>query len=174
MTPAKTRDGKRSVLIGILSDSHDDIRPVRAALRLLDSVGAEFLIHCGDVGGREIFAEFIGRPFAFVWGNTDEPDNGLGTFLQSVGIRPPGAIPLSLDLDGKRIHVFHGHERAFARSQALDPPDYVLHGHTHIARNERNGRTRFINPGALHRTPRKTVATLDTQTDRVVFLGIGD
>jgi predicted phosphodiesterase len=50
--------------------------------------------------------------------------------------------------------------------------DYLLHGHTHVKRDERVGRTRVINPGALHRAREKTVAVLDTATDMLTFLTV--
>jgi predicted phosphodiesterase len=39
--------------------------------------------------------------------------------------------------------------------------DYVFHGHTHVAEERKSGRTRVINPGALHRARPKTFAILD-------------
>ncbi len=50
--------------------------------------------------------------------------------------------------------------------------DYLLQGHTHVRHDERIGKTRVINPGALHRAREKTVALLDTATDRLVFLPV--
>ena len=47
--------------------------------------------------------------------------------------------------------------------------DYILHGHTHCKRDERIGRCRVINPGALHRANPKSVATLDTASDTLTF-----
>ncbi len=160
------------MLLGILSDSHDHVEPVRAALKLFDSLGVEFMIHCGDVGGTEVFDQLAGRPLAFVWGNTDEPDDGLERYVQAIGIALPSDPPLTLELAGKTLALFHGHERAFLKASALAGVDYILHGHTHVARNEQRGRVRYINPGALHRTPRKSVATLDLEIDRVEFYEI--
>ncbi|RLS46748.1 MAG: metallophosphoesterase, partial [Planctomycetota bacterium] len=48
--------------------------------------------------------------------------------------------------------------------------DYLLHGHTHVCRDERHGATRIINPGALHRASEFTVALLDTDSDELQFL----
>jgi predicted phosphodiesterase len=50
--------------------------------------------------------------------------------------------------------------------------DYLLHGHSHLTRDERVGRTRIINPGALHRAREKTVALLDTATDALKFITV--
>ena len=52
--------------IGILSDSHGHVQPVRAALQLLDAAGAQGFIHCGDVGNMEVIEELAGRRAWFV------------------------------------------------------------------------------------------------------------
>jgi len=157
------------MLIGILSDSHGRHLAVRKAVALFDSLDAQYIIHCGDVGGGEVFDELLGHPFTFVWGNMDHADDGGVACLRSVGVKLPGEPPVLLELDGKTIAVFHGHEPGLTRAMRQLEVDYILHGHTHVARDERRGRTRIINPGALHRANPKTVATLDTQTDVLTF-----
>ncbi len=157
------------MLIGILSDSHGRGLRVRNAMALFGKLGVEHVIHCGDIGGAAVFDELVGRPCTFVWGNMDVPDSGLAAYLRTVGIRPPDGVPLRLTLDGRTFAVFHGHEPGFNRAVATLAVDYILHGHTHATRDELRQQTRIINPGALHRAPRKTVATLNTATGELVF-----
>lgn len=157
------------MLIGILSDSHGRHLAVREAIHLFDRLGVEHVIHCGDVGGIDVFDELVGRPVTFVWGNMDDADSGVLAYLKSVGLRPPGKVPVRVTLDGKRFAVFHGHERGLDRAiESLDV-DFILHGHTHLRRDERLDGKRVINPGALYRARRKTVATLDTATEMLTF-----
>ena len=173
-TPCKIAgDGILSVLLGILSDSHGRSKAVRRALELFDRLGVEMIVHCGDVGEVGVFDELAGRECRFVWGNMDEPGPGVEAYLASLGIPAPSVGGLTLEIDGKRILVFHGHEAAFRAAVAAASADYILHGHTHEPRDERIGRTRVINPGALHRASNRTVATLDTATDEVRFHPIG-
>ncbi len=157
------------MLIGILSDSHGRGPAVRQAMALFDELGVEHVIHCGDIGGTAVFDELVGRPCTFVWGNMDHPESGVFAYLHSVGIRPPDTMPRRLTLDGKTFAIFHGHERGFDRAVATLAVDYILHGHTHVPRDQRRQQTRIINPGALHRARRKTVATLNTATDELIF-----
>ena len=152
------------MLIGIMSDSHGQELIVAAALRFFDSVGAEHVVHCGDVGGRAVLDRLIGRRCSWVWGNMDAGDDELRDCGAAAG-----CSPLRLELDGKVLLVFHGHERGVDQAVAENEPDYVLHGHTHAARDQRVGHVRIINPGALHRASPKTIATLDTATDEVSF-----
>lgn len=157
------------MLIGILSDTHGRYLAVRQAMALFDRLGIGHVIHCGDVGGTEVFDELVGRPCTFVWGNMDRPDAGLLAYLQSVGIPAPKEVPVRLELDGKTFAVFHGHERGFDRAIDTLDVDYILHGHTHTARDETQSGKRIVDPGALHHTRRKTVATLEPGTGELTF-----
>jgi len=156
------------MILGVISDSHGRADRVRRAVALLEEKGATRFIHCGDVGGIEVFDEFIGRRLDFVWGNTDVPTQGLLAYLRTVGIQPPAAT-LDLTIDERSILVFHGHEPGFRMALQHPRADYILHGHTHAACDERIGRTRIINPGALQRAAIYTVATLDPADDVVCF-----
>jgi len=149
------------MLLGILSDSHNHVAPVQRALALFDKFGVDTIVHCGDVGTEDVFAEFTGRRFRFVWGNTDVLTSSLAAFLSTAGIAAPGDPPLHWTIDGKRFALFHGHEPDFYRAPESLDVDYILHGHTHLARDEMVNGRRLINPGALHRAREKTVATLD-------------
>ena len=156
-----------------MSDTHGRHIAARQAVQRFDAAGVEHIIHCGDVGGVEVFEELTGKAITFVWGNTDDPDIGLNTFLQSAGFTLPTAVPTVVELDHKRFAVFHGHEHAFYANARSPGVDYVLHGHTHETRDDRVGEVRFINPGALHRARVHTVAILDTDSDRLEFVEIG-
>src|ERR1700754_735549 len=63
-------EGER-VLIGILSDTHGRADAMALAMQALRNGGAEFFIHCGDVGSEGVLDHLAGAPAAFVWGNTD-------------------------------------------------------------------------------------------------------
>lgn len=162
------------MLIGICSDTHGRTSTLRQALAVFDAAGVERLVHCGDVGGMDVFDLLAGRPVWFVWGNTDVPNAGIYAYLETVGLPVPPRPPLLLDWAGKRLAVFHGHEAAFERPDGLGRLDYVLHGHTHLRRDDRLGPVRIINPGALHRARVKTVATLDLTSDTLAFHELGD
>ncbi len=161
------------MLIGILSDSHGDHLRVRRTVALFDSLGVEHVIHCGDVGTIDVFDELTGRACHFVWGNCDIPSQAMRAYLKTVNIPIPDVVPLRLTLAGKRIAVYHGHEREANRMESTPGVDYVLHGHSHRQRDERFGEVRIVNPGALHRAQPKTVATLDLLSDMLTFHEVG-
>lgn len=160
------------MIIGILSDTHDRADNMAAGLKALQAAGAEFYIHCGDIGTQRCIDLLAGLKCAFVWGNTDYDRVTLARYAASIDVPCYGAYA-DLELDGKRIAVLHGDDFQLQKRLLLaQEHDYMLQGHTHMRADERTGRTRRINPGALFRAPVKTVATLDTATDKLDFLTV--
>jgi putative phosphoesterase len=160
------------MLIGILSDTHDRANAMAAAIQLLQEHRAEYFIHCGDVGGEAVLDHLAGLPAAFVWGNNDWDRKSLEAYAEGLGIKCLGAEG-ELELGGKRFVVMHGDDfAAKQRVLAGQSCDYLLEGHTHVRRDERIGKVRCINPGALYRAREKTAALLDTETDRLTFLQV--
>jgi hypothetical protein len=164
------------MLIGILSDTHGRHDSAAAGIKLLREAGAEFLIHCGDVGGRpilDLLADGGEKPtVAFVWGNTDCDQDELTSYATHLGIQCLGQYG-TLSLGGKRVAVAHGHDPAVLRRVLnVEHPDYLLTGHTHAAHDCREGETRCINPGALFRAAVKTVALLDPSRDELRILTV--
>ena len=161
------------MLIGILSDTHDRTDPLAAALRTLQARGAEYFIHCGDVGGTRVLDQFAGLPLSFIWGNNDWDVASLEDYARTLGITCGGRMA-QLDLGGKSIAVVHGDNPTLKRKILEEQQtDYLLQGHTHQFDDERVGRTRIINPGALYRAHFKTVALLDTVADRLEKIIVG-
>jgi putative phosphoesterase len=163
-----------AVIVGILSDTHDRADAAHAGVDLLRGAGAGYFIHCGDVGSEAVLDVLAGLPSAFVFGNTDWDRRGLERYAKDVGVTCLGASG-ELELGGKRFAVVHGDDFALRR-RLLDGQqfDYLLQGHTHARADERVGRTRLINPGALHRARPRTVATLDTAVDLLKFYELPD
>jgi uncharacterized protein len=157
------------VIVGILSDTHDRVDAARLGVRLLQEHGAAYFVHCGDVGSEQILDLLAGLPAAFVFGNNDWDRRGLERYAADLHVSCLGHAG-ELELGGKLFHVAHGDDLR-AMKRALDDQrfDYLLHGHSHVRRDDRVGRTRVINPGALHRAKEKTVAVLDTETDKLTF-----
>ena len=157
------------MLIGVMSDSHGDAAMTARAVRLLEARGAAKLIHCGDICGENVLDELAGHDCAFVWGNCDVPSPLLKKYVAALRLACPQG-PLQLDLAGKRIGVFHGHEPEFRRAIENGQFDYIFYGHTHRYADTRVSRCRVINPGALFRAKIKTVALLDLKTDDLKHL----
>jgi len=160
------------MILGILSDTHDQRERTRRAVQLLVDAGAEAFVHCGDFTGPEMLELCALRPCWFVFGNNDDfsiPD------LKRVAAET-GAVCLEwggeVTFGGKRIGVTHGHTHIDVRRLLAAHPDYLLSGHSHIAGESQVGPTRRINPGALHRARQYSVAVLDVETDELRFFDV--
>ena len=158
------------MLVGILSDTHDRVDAARAAVRILRHRGAEYFIHCGDVGGEQVLDELAGLQCAFVWGNNDWDRTSLERYAAEIGLQCCGVFA-DLEIGGKRFAVIHGDDMAL-KKKLIDEQqhDYLLQGHTHVMQERKVGSMRLINPGALYRAHPKSVALLETTTDVLEFV----
>lgn len=158
--------------LGILSDSHDRVARVHFAVNELQELGAEVLIHCGDITGPEVVAACAILPSYFVFGNNDADD--VPALRRAIADLGASCLEWGseLTLADKRVAVAHGHLRGDVRRLLAAQPDYMLSGHSHVAADWQDGVTRRINPGALHRAARFTVALLDLATGQLQFIEV--
>jgi len=151
------------MLIAVVSDTHSRVAATERALALIAARGARVIVHCGDLEDDDTVRLFPAHTH-FVYGNCDHDRDGIARAVNDVGAElhePFG----NLTLAGKTLAFVHGDDPGLLRALiAADTFDYVFHGHTHVARDERVGKTRVINPGALHRARPKTFIFLDLTT----------
>jgi putative phosphoesterase len=160
------------MLIGLLSDTHDHLDAMVAAMRVLRAAGAEYFLHGGDVGGDGILDVLAGDKAAFVFGNNDWDRRELARHANSIGVQCLDDFG-ELTLAGKTFAITHGDDMARLKRIHRDQRhDYLITGHTHVKRDERIGKIRWINPGALYRAREKTVAVLDPEKDTLKFLTV--
>lgn len=163
-------------LIGLLSDSHGDALMTRVAVSTLVSQGATILLHLGDICSMNVIDALIVDPplqSRLVFGNNDHYEiPSMTRYAQRLEIHVDHPVG-RLDLGNAKTLVFlHGDDH-HAMIQALEEKvTYLCHGHTHRATDRREGPTRILNPGALHRAREYTVALLDTDQDTVMFSSI--
>ncbi len=163
--------------LGLLSDSHGDVRMTQAAIASLLSRNVSAVVHLGDLCSDAVLEELVGlnlesgAPVAAlaVPGNMDDNPSALVRHGARLGVNVAHPA-LHLMYGGTRLVAHHGHIDRIERAAIDSNVEYVLHGHTHRVRDEKCGGTRFINPGALHRAATYTAAMLDLATgDLEVF-----
>jgi len=156
------------VLVGVLSDSHDEAALLRRATGLLRDSGAEHLVHAGDIANAIALEVLIqsGLPVTAVFGNCDR---ALRKHPCAAG--RVHAAPHLFSLDGRKFALVHD-------LNALPPVvyghvDVVVHGHTHRAAVE-PGPPLVLNPGQIggRATGRVTVALLDLEALEAAILDV--
>ncbi|MEO6873427.1 MAG: metallophosphoesterase family protein [Opitutaceae bacterium] len=118
--------------IAVLSDTHDRYPPgLPQRMRSADEIW-----HLGDVCAPETLGEFqeLGLPLQVVQGNCDAE----------------GTWPMELELEREGVKFFLTH---IPPTPNRVPPKTValLHGHTHVPRDEMMAGVRWLNPGCITR-----------------------
>lgn len=159
--------------IGIISDTHNQGEALKKALRYLYRAGIELLVHCGDVTSVEtalLMAEFR---LIYVYGNLDQATGEMRRALLAYDAENFAGPIFSGEVGGTPLAAIHGNLPGSVEKLAHGGNfRYVLHGHTHLRRQEQVGGTWVINPGALGgaRREARSFCVLDTATGEVNFI----
>ena len=134
--------------IGVVSDTHNNVRNIKNIIRIFNEEGVDNVIHTGDVSKAEsltLFSE-LQCPLIGVFGNNDRMEVGLNEVCQKYNfsfMEPP----FSLVLDERKVVIFHEPEPIEEYIIKHDDVDLVLHGHTHRYREEVKKNVIYFNPG---------------------------
>jgi putative phosphoesterase len=96
--------------LGVVSDSHGHVECTRPAIRMLESLQVDRVLHCGDIGSAAVVEMFAAWPTDFVFGNCDERRAELATAIEAAGQTCHGAFG-ELEIAGKRIALIHSDDR---------------------------------------------------------------
>jgi len=170
------------LLIGVISDTHDNLEAVRRAARIFAERGVEFVLHLGDIVAPFTLRAFhdngVGRLIA-VYGNNCGERLGLREVASKLGYEIQ-EWPHLVELGGKHFLLIHGigpveKTRMLVESLAKSGDyDAVLYGHTHIVDNRVVGGTLLLNPGEACGclSGKRTAAIIDTETMRAEIVEI--
>lgn len=157
--------------IGILSDTHNELQATQAAVRVFESFDVDLVIHCGDIGSKDVISLFSAWPLHFVFGNMDDP-RALREAVRGNGQTCHERFG-HLNVAGRSIAFLHGDDSALLqRTVRSGEWDVVCHGHTHIAAKFSAGPTLVLNPGAIQRTNSPSVVILDLPSCEVTQIDI--
>jgi putative phosphoesterase len=159
--------------IGVVSDTHGKVNPTGEAVTVLRAEGVDLVIHCGDIGSKEVVALFSDWPTHFVLGNVDQDERELHRAIEELGMKFHGRFG-SLELEHVKIAFLHSDDaRRFQETCQSGAWDLVCYGHTHRAEGHYEGRTLVLNPGAIYRASPRTIAIVELPTLEVQHLTIG-
>ncbi|TWT38007.1 phosphodiesterase [Posidoniimonas corsicana] len=147
--------------IGVISDTHGHVDLTQDAVRMLESLEVEAVLHCGDVGGADVVRQFHQWPTHFVAGNCDYDLDSLGAAVDAEGQHWHGQFA-DLAFDGVRVALLHSHDRKrFKQTIQAGEHELVCYGHTHVAAIDETGPVMVLNPGAVYRASRPSVAVVE-------------
>jgi putative phosphoesterase len=159
------------MIVGIVSDTHDNLPKIRAAVSALKEKNVEVVLHAGDVNSAFAAREFasLGCRFVATFGNND--GDRLLLYKTITGFGGEVIYPrVHLRLGDKQLALFHGEDTSLVESVASSELyDYVVVGHTHEVVQRRVGKTLLLNPGecCAYLTGKSTLMILDTIKDAV-------
>lgn len=152
-------------MIGIISDSHDNINAIRKAVELFNEKKVKAVLHAGD-----LVSPFTARAFKelesklyFVFGNNDGDKVTLTKRFEEIGATSCGDFG-DLTIDGLHVALLHGTNETLVKALAKSGEfDVVVRGHTHEPGVKIIEGVPVINPGEASGvlSEKSTVAILE-------------
>ena len=155
------------MLIGAISDTHDNLPQVEKAVKHLNAAKVQLVLHAGDYTSPFVIPKFraLNCKLIGVFGNNDGDHEFLKKrFSETTNCTIHDRFT-TVNIDGYKIALLHGEETELLN--ALIDSEYfnaIIHGHSHNKSIEKKGKTLAINPGELcgYLTGKSTIAILDT------------
>jgi putative phosphoesterase len=155
------------MLIGLMSDTHDNLPLVDKAVKRLNEENVELVLHSGDFVAPFVIPRFkaIKAKLIGVFGNNDGEHELLkNRFGENEALEIRGKFAF-LKVDGLKIALLHGEETELLEALIeCGGFDVVIHGHFHEAKSYTKGKTLVVSPGEVcgYLTGRSTIGVLDT------------
>jgi putative phosphoesterase len=149
-------------MIGIMSDSHDNMDAIRKAVEVFNDAEVDLVIHAGDMISPFTVKE-LEKPnceFKAVFGNNDGERDGLRHFFKGICFHDDFQ---EIEINKKQYAVIHGTNEemvdALVKSKKYD---VVIRGHTHKLEII-EGKCMMVNPGETcgYLSGNQTVVLLD-------------
>ncbi|MCS7111835.1 MAG: metallophosphoesterase [Ignisphaera sp.] len=161
------------MIIGVMSDSHDNLEAVSAALAIFRNENVEALIHLGDIISPFMFMRIVEFPTRIIalLGNND----GDVLSLREIALKAGATVRQnvhSISIGNRKILLIHGFGAADQTKEIVDSIslsgsyDAIFYGHTHRVDAHFSNKTLVLNPGEVcgYITGRRSIAIVDTLT----------
>ena len=136
------------MLVGVVSDTHNNIKNIKKIICLFNEEQVDLVIHTGDISKASTLKIFsnLNSPLVGVFGNNDRIEEGLKEVCEeyNFNFQEP---PLSLTLENKKVTVFHEPDSIEGYVKKHQDIDLILHGHTHRYKEEIIDDIIYFNPG---------------------------
>ncbi len=153
-------------MIGIISDSHDNLGAIRKAVEFFNDNEVKAVLHAGDLVSpftAKVFEKLKSQLYV-VFGNNDGDKVMLTKSFEDIGATVCGDFG-KLTVDSLHIALLHGTNEALVKALAKSEDfDVIIRGHTHDPGIKVIKGTLLINPGECSGVlfGKATVATLGT------------
>ncbi len=149
-------------MIGIMSDSHDNLGAIKKAVHFFNKSKVELVIHAGDLISPFTAKEFkeLKCEFKAVFGNNDGERDLLRQAYKDICYLEDFK---ELEVQNKKIAVIHGTIEAIVDALVKSEKyDIVIRGHNH-RQEVVDGESMLINPGETcgYVSGKKTVVLID-------------
>ena len=136
------------MLVGVVSDTHNNVRNIKNLINIFNNEKVDLVIHTGDITSASSLNLFksLNCPMMGVYGNNDRQEEGLHESCEENKFQF-SEPPFLIQLDGKKLAIFHEPDEIDSFLKSNQEIDLVLHGHTHRYRQELIKGTVFFNPG---------------------------
>ncbi len=155
------------MLIGIISDTHDNLPMIEKAIARLNEENVDLVLHAGDYVAPFVIPKFrnLKAKLIGVFGNNDGDHELLKKrFSENKNLEIRGSFA-QVTMDNLRIALLHGSEEELLNS-LIDCQgfDVVVHGHTHGPEIRRKGKTLIVGCGEVcgYLTGKSSIVLLDT------------
>jgi putative phosphoesterase len=156
-----------TVLIGVISDTHDNLPMVEKAVKRLNAEKVALVLHAGDYVSPFVIPKFkaLNAKLIGVFGNNDGDHEFLKKrFSECENCQVRGRFA-EVNADGFKIALLHGDETELLEALVnCGGFDAVVHGHSHAIGAVKKGETLVVNPGEVcgYLSGKSTMALLDT------------
>lgn len=164
------------MLIGVLSDSHDQIANLRAAIDYCNEKSISTIIHCGDLISPFMLKElerFQGEVH-LIYGNNVGDLHLISQLCVTKFHNITHHGPMGIIAIGNRTLCFHHYPEVALGLATTGEYDVVCCGHNHKYKSEKIGSTLLVNPGdLLGKHIRPCFSVLETETLLVEKVEVG-
>tara|TARA_B100000963_G_scaffold361774_1_gene399434 strand:+ start:447 stop:938 length:492 start_codon:yes stop_codon:yes gene_type:complete len=136
------------VKIGVVSDTHNNLKNIEKIINLFNDEKLPFVIHTGDIANANSLEQFsrLDSKLIGVYGNNDRSESGLKKVVQKNNFQfqePPRILTLA----NREIVIFHEPDNIEQFLSENKKVDIVLYGHTHRYENNTKNGVLHFNPG---------------------------
>ncbi len=156
------------MLLGLISDTHDRLSRIVLAVKKLNEIGVEMVLHAGDYVSPFTISKFenLRTTMKGVFGNNDGDIEHLKKVSQKTKNIEIKNNFITFLIEKVHIALLHGTQTKLLKI-IIDSKmfDLVVYGHTHKPEIYQIGKTHVVNPGEVcgYLTGKSTFGLFDTE-----------